>query len=165
MVFSKWTLCLERKRACDLAALGNKINVQNLDVLIRKFLFEQFNPHDDCDPQLVSQAEYPCFDGHIYTFNSVSSRFYAQSDICEIQGMQWEYIRSTPNWRREGPRWDCVFIGTNTREVHETCLQNCDVARILAFLSFNYNGTVYPCAVIRWFDRLVMRQTRTRACG
>ena len=154
MIFSKQTLCLEQDRAHDLTVLGNEVNVRNLDVLVRQFLFEQLNPHNDCDPQLVPQAEYPHIDGCIYTFNSASSRFYAPSNICGIQGMQREYIRSTPNWRKEGPRHDCVFIGTNARDVHETGLQNCDVARVLAFFSFNHIGTVYPCAVIRWFDKV-----------
>ena len=42
-------------------------------------------------------------DAYTYTYNSASSTFYAPSDICGIQGKQREFIRSTPNWRKEGP--------------------------------------------------------------
>jgi len=29
-----------------------------------------------------------------------------------------------------------------------------EVARILAFFSFHFQGTYYPCAMVNWFDRV-----------
>lgn len=33
-------------------------------------------------------------------------------------------------------------------------MRGLDVARVLCFFSFKYQGTFYPCAVIHWFDRV-----------
>ncbi|KAI6147387.1 hypothetical protein BKA82DRAFT_35341, partial [Pisolithus tinctorius] len=41
-----------------------------------------------------------------------------------------QHIHSCPMWRNEGPHFDCVFVVTDPEA----------------------EGTLYPCAVIRWFD-------------
>jgi hypothetical protein len=33
-------------------------------------------------------------------------------------------------------------------------MQGLEVARVHAFVSFSYRGDEYPCAVIRWFDKI-----------
>ncbi|KAI6017634.1 hypothetical protein PISMIDRAFT_119762 [Pisolithus microcarpus 441] len=65
--------------------------------------------------------------------------------------MHREYIHSCPMWRNAGPHYDCVFIITNPQSEDMSGL---DVARILCFFSFKYQGTFYPCAVIHWFDHV-----------
>ncbi|KIO06649.1 hypothetical protein M404DRAFT_137998 [Pisolithus tinctorius Marx 270] len=60
-----------------------------------------------------------------------------------------EYIHSYPMWRNEGPCFDCVFVVTNL-EVQGMC--GLDVAHVLCLFSFRYQGTLYPCAVVHWFD-------------
>lgn len=67
--------------------------------------------------------------------------------------MQREYIRSTPNWRKEGPRRDCVFVHTGS-DFEDDGIRNFDIARVLAFFSFRLNGVTYPCAAIRWFEKV-----------
>ncbi|KIK81549.1 hypothetical protein PAXRUDRAFT_155864, partial [Paxillus rubicundulus Ve08.2h10] len=58
---------------------------------------------------------------------------------------------SCPMWQNEGLRYNCVFVVTDT-DAGGMCGMN--VAHVLCFFSFNYWGTTYPCAVIRWFDRV-----------
>ncbi|KAG1759774.1 hypothetical protein EDD22DRAFT_782075, partial [Suillus occidentalis] len=85
----------------------------------------------------------------IWVFNSACSRFFAPSDLSGIGGMRIEYIRACPMWRNEAPRYDCVFVNIGPEDVG---IRGLKVARIRAFFSFNYGGTLYPCAVVRWFD-------------
>ncbi|KIJ58890.1 hypothetical protein HYDPIDRAFT_101805 [Hydnomerulius pinastri MD-312] len=68
--------------------------------------------------------------------------------------MHTEYIRLTPLWRNEGARLDCVFVGTNADNAEDTGMRAYDIACILAFFSFTYQGVVYSCAVIRWFNKI-----------
>ncbi|KIN96825.1 hypothetical protein M404DRAFT_162080 [Pisolithus tinctorius Marx 270] len=82
-------------------------------------------------------------------YNSVCSTFFAPSNLCGLYGMHCKYIHSCPMWKNEGPCFDCIFVVTNP-EVEGMC--GLDIACILCFFSFKYQGTLYPCAVLRWFD-------------
>jgi len=118
---------------------------------VRRFLFEQLNPNDHRDTSEIPLAACPHYDSRIYVFNSACARFYAPSDLSGIGGMQTEFIRSTPLWRKEGPRKDCVFVTTNPEA---TGMRALDIARILSFFSFRYQSELYECAVIWWFDKI-----------
>ncbi|KAI6013170.1 hypothetical protein BKA83DRAFT_4466263 [Pisolithus microcarpus] len=100
---------------------------------------------------LIPLAQLPRYDGQVRVFNSASSRFYAPSDLSGVGGMRTEYIRACPMWRNEGPRNDCIFVGTDPEA---NGMRAYSVARILAFFSFNYKGVTYPCAAVRWFDTI-----------
>ncbi|KAF8128253.1 hypothetical protein EV363DRAFT_1400736 [Boletus edulis] len=65
--------------------------------------------------------------------------------------MQHKYIHACPNWRGEGPRCDCVFIVTNPEAPG---FRGMDVTWMLSFFSFNFQGSLYLCAVIHWYDRV-----------
>ncbi|KAI6126555.1 hypothetical protein F5141DRAFT_998049, partial [Pisolithus sp. B1] len=84
-------------------------------------------------------------------YNSACSTFFAPSDLSGIHGMRREYIRSCPMWRNVGPHFDCIFIVTDPQAEGMSGL---DVARVLCFFSFKYQGILYSCAVIHWFDRV-----------
>ena len=77
--------------------------------------------------------------------------FYTPSDLNGTGGMWREYIRATPTWRQEGPRYDCVFVITNP-ELDEMC--SMDVARILCFFSFKTHRNCHHCAIVYWFDHI-----------
>ena len=62
--------------------------------------------------------------------------------------MHREHIRAHPSWRRGQPRYDCAFISTNPRA---NGFLGLSVIRILLFFSFEYNSTLYPCALARWY--------------
>ena len=125
----------------------------NLVILLRRFLFGQLFPNDPRDPSEIPIADCPRFEGSISVFNSASARFYAPSDLSGLGGMRSEFIRSTPMWRNEVPRYDCIFVGTAS-DSSETGMQAYDIARVLAFFSFSYKSVCYPCAVIHWFDKI-----------
>ncbi|KAF9233163.1 hypothetical protein BU15DRAFT_54269 [Melanogaster broomeanus] len=67
--------------------------------------------------------------------------------------MRTEHIRACPQWRNEGGRYDCVFINTDMESGHSG-MQGLEVARVFCFFSFTFRGRYYPCAVIRWFDKV-----------
>ncbi|KIN95133.1 hypothetical protein M404DRAFT_166588 [Pisolithus tinctorius Marx 270] len=62
-----------------------------------------------------------------------------------------EHIRSCPMWRNKGPHFDCVFVVTNPEAEG---MHGLDIACVLCFFSFKYQGTLYPCTVIHWFDHM-----------
>ncbi|KIN97265.1 hypothetical protein M404DRAFT_161060 [Pisolithus tinctorius Marx 270] len=62
-----------------------------------------------------------------------------------------KHIHSCPMWRNEGPHFDCIFVVTNPEAEG---MHGLDIACILCFFLFKYQGTLYPCAVIHWFDHM-----------
>ncbi|KAI5996391.1 hypothetical protein EDD15DRAFT_2387356 [Pisolithus albus] len=144
-------LILERKRARNMQDLAIELNTPRLIDTLRRFLQLQLYRDDDRDLEDVPLDECPLYDGSVHVYNSACSTFYAPSDTSGIHGMCREYIRSCPEWRNTGPRYDCVYVVTEPRVEGMLGL---DVARVLCFFSFNYLGTDYPCAIIRWFDRV-----------
>ncbi|KAI6096441.1 hypothetical protein EDD17DRAFT_1764745 [Pisolithus thermaeus] len=142
------------KRARTIEALAVEIGVPNLGSLLSQFLFYQQHPNDRREPAEIPLTDCPRFEGSISVFNSASARFYAPSDLSGLGGMRTEFIRSAPLWRNEAPRYDCVFVGTNSTDPSETGMQAYEVARVFSFFSFKYKGVRYPCAVIRWFDKI-----------
>ncbi|KAF8431063.1 hypothetical protein L210DRAFT_3614552 [Boletus edulis BED1] len=139
------------KRARTVRALAIELAIPDLMILLRRFLFECMNPNDARDITTVPDFELPCYDGAVSVVNSASSRFYAPSDLSGAGGMHKEYIRSCPIWRGEGPRYDCVFVGTDP---DADGMYGYEIARVYCFFSFIYKGITYPCAVIRWYDKV-----------
>ena len=118
--------------------------------LISHFLLEQQQLADGpCNN--LDDPNYPQYGGKIQVFNSASALFYAPSNVSGIHGMRREFIHSTPLWRNEAPRYDCVFINVNP---DTEPMKGLEVARVLSFFSFHFKGSYYPCAVVHWFDRV-----------
>ncbi|KAG1888937.1 uncharacterized protein F5891DRAFT_1131963 [Suillus fuscotomentosus] len=140
-----------KKRAQTIPALAEELNIPSLPDLLRRFLFQQLHPKDPRDPSNIPLAECPLYLSKISVFNSASSRFYAPSDLSGIGGMRVEHIRSCPIWRNEYQRHDCVFINTDSSLPG---MQGLEVARVRAFFSFRYQGRLYPCTLISWFDKV-----------
>ncbi|KAG1895801.1 uncharacterized protein F5891DRAFT_1130500 [Suillus fuscotomentosus] len=126
-----------KKRAQTVPALAEELSIPRLPDLLVQFLFQQLHPDDHRDPCDVPLAECPRYLNKILVFNSASPCFYAPSDLSSSGGMRTEHICSSPSWRNEHSRYDCVFV-----------------ARVRTFLSFKYRGNTYPCAVIHWFDKV-----------
>ncbi|KAG2059401.1 hypothetical protein BDR06DRAFT_1069438 [Suillus hirtellus] len=113
------------------------------------FLFKQKHPNDTRDVSEVSEFHFPHYNGGISVFNSASSRFYSPSDLSGIGGMHTEYICACPQWRNGHARNDCMFISTKPELKG---MQGFDIACVLCFFSFTFQGMTYPCAVIWWFN-------------
>ncbi|KAI6141325.1 hypothetical protein BKA82DRAFT_28768 [Pisolithus tinctorius] len=139
----------QRKRARTIGALAAELCLPQLPNILRHFLYSQLFPTDDLDD--IALDECPPYDGSVHVYNSACSTFFAPSDLCGRYGMRCEHIRSCPMWRNEGPRFDCVFVVTDPEAEG---MRGLDIAHVLCFFSFKYQGTLYPCAVVHWFDRM-----------
>ncbi|KAJ7758006.1 hypothetical protein B0H16DRAFT_1662378 [Mycena metata] len=65
--------------------------------------------------------------------------------------MRRERIRSTPLWRKHGPRRDCAFA---VEDQHERGFRGMSVVRVQMFFSFTRDGVDYPCALADWFKKV-----------
>lgn len=121
--------------------------------MIRRFLYDQLYPNSKIPSSQLEITAYPNFNGNISIFYSATATFLAPSDVSGINGMHREFIRATPSWRREGPRYDCIFINS---EPEFEGMQGLDIARVLVFLSFadDDSSEEYQCALIHWFSRV-----------
>ncbi|EIW77696.1 hypothetical protein CONPUDRAFT_108937 [Coniophora puteana RWD-64-598 SS2] len=140
-----------RKRARTLPALAAELSTPNLVALTRRFLFEYLNP---TDYRLkfnipIPIAECPPAPRKIKVVNSAISTFRAPSDQCGSGGLKRERIRSTPLWRSEAPRHDCVL--TIVDESRPGTL-SMEVARVLGFFSFVVDKKEFECAVVHWYE-------------
>ncbi|KAG1720890.1 hypothetical protein EDB19DRAFT_1962911 [Suillus lakei] len=141
---------VEHKCARTIPDLSAELTIPHLYNILHQFLFGQVNPDDERSPSEVPLAHCPRFDGKIQVFNSVSSTFYAPSDHSGIGGMCQEHIRACPVWRNEAPRYDCVFVNT---DASVKGMGGMDIAHVMCFFTFTFEGISYPCAVVRWFDK------------
>lgn len=123
-----------------MGALATELRVPDLPNLLRRFLQSQFCPNDSHDPEDIPYHECPVYEGRIRVYNSACSTFFAPSDLSGIHGMRREYIHSCPMWRNAGPHFDCVFIITDPQAEGMSGL---DVAHVLCFFSFKYQGILY----------------------
>ncbi|KAG0695978.1 hypothetical protein DFH29DRAFT_1004961 [Suillus ampliporus] len=139
------------KRAQSVPALADKLDIPNLADLVRQFLVEQLHPDKDPTEVPSSFMESPCYEGWIRVFNSAVSTFFAPSDLSGLGRMKRKYIRVSPMWRGGHARKDCVFVITDP---HAPGMQGMDIAQVLTFFSFRLRGGYYPCAVVRWFNRV-----------
>ncbi|TRM55858.1 hypothetical protein BD626DRAFT_415265 [Schizophyllum amplum] len=129
--------------------LATHVEQPKLPELIRRFLFGQLNS-DDRDPDAVALEDCPPLPrSPIHVYHSAAATFYAPSDISGVGGMRREHIRSTPSWRKEGPRRDVAF---GVKDKDESGFRGLVVLRVMLLFSFVYAGKSYPCALVQWFS-------------
>ncbi|KAH9028665.1 hypothetical protein EDB85DRAFT_1867717 [Lactarius pseudohatsudake] len=138
----------ERNYPHDVDGLARILNQPQFPDVLRRFLWDQVTSNPSRSPDDVPLDECPQFEGHIKVYHSAVARFYAPSDLCGTGGMYRERIRSTPNWRREYPRHDTVFVET---DAELSGMRGMLVARVLLFFSFFFRDQHYPCALVHWF--------------
>ncbi|KAJ6595383.1 hypothetical protein B0H10DRAFT_2179268 [Mycena sp. CBHHK59/15] len=117
--------------------------------LIRRFLFDQFNPNAPIPGGRIALSQCPDFSERIFLYNSARAVFYAPSDVSGIGGKHHERIRATKSWYRGPPRYDCVFLE------HDKDLpgfRGLHAAHVCMLFRFKYRGIDYPCALIHWFS-------------
>ncbi|KAG1734391.1 uncharacterized protein EDB91DRAFT_1238421 [Suillus paluster] len=140
-----------KKHAQTIPALADELIIPDLADLVQDFLIKQLYPELDPCTSPKNIMDCPRYEGQIRVYNSTVSTFFALSDLSGIGGMKHEYIRVSPNWRQGYARKDCVFIITDPN-AHR--MLGMDVARVLTFFSFRLRDRYYPCAVVRWFNRV-----------
>ena len=101
----------------------------------------------DCHGAAPALA-HPDFNIRVSIFYSALAVYHSPSDISGISGLRREHIRATPSWRKNQPRYDCVFVHSESN----TGRRQLDVARVMAFFSFIYDGKLLPCALVHEFQ-------------
>ncbi|KAF7972371.1 hypothetical protein HWV62_18074 [Athelia sp. TMB] len=111
------------------------------------------NPDSGSDSGSHSSAPQTLlnFRGTIDIYPSAQAIFYAPSDLCGTGGMRKELIRAVPSWFNGPARYNTVFVETAPDENGMLAL---DAARIRLFFSLEFRGTVYPCALVHWYQRI-----------
>ena len=140
---------LERSYPRRFAALAIKVKIANLIFLTQKFLLHQLNEGDNGESLETSLSRYDLTETVVHVFHSAVAIFHAPSDVSGIGGMRREHIRATPSWRKGQPRYDTVFVETDSTK---SGMRGMHIARVFLFFSFTFNFTEYPCALIQWFE-------------
>jgi hypothetical protein len=99
----------------------------------------------------LSPHEIALSDCTVSVFHSAIATFFAPSDPSGMHGMRRERIRSTPSWRGRESRRDCAFIVEDNNKLG---MLGMTVVRVVLFFSLIYDDTLYPCALVEWFDRV-----------
>lgn len=136
--------------AVDLAA---HIKFPEFPDLLASFLADQLHHdnHDNYSDDTSDDFGLDLSDYPLSVFHSAVATFYAPSDPCGIRGMRRERIRSTPTWRKHGPRRDCAFAVENQ---DEQGFRGMSVVRAKLFFSFTHDGVDYPGALVEWFKKV-----------
>ncbi|KAI0315427.1 hypothetical protein OF83DRAFT_1164796 [Amylostereum chailletii] len=130
----------ERKYPKRIDDLGHSIGVPNLRALVYSFLCHQLTDEPVPDAATVLRV-----------FHSAMALFRAASDPSGLGDMRREYIRSTPSWRKDGARRDCILVSVDS---NNEGIEGIEVARTMLFFSFKFAGTTFPCALVQWFSRV-----------
>ena len=131
-------------------ALGRHIKQENLEALVRVFLFYQENPAFNGTPPI---SACPTTEGvqDISVFHSAKAIFSAPSNNSGVEGLYRETIRSTPRWLTSGitaPHRDCVLIATGSAVAG---VRGLEVARVHLLFSFVLKDQVFECALVHEF--------------
>ncbi|KIM70992.1 hypothetical protein PILCRDRAFT_17521 [Piloderma croceum F 1598] len=124
---------IRRDTAENLAA---SLDEPDLMRLIQSFLQDQLR--DTLSLSNIDSSDdddLPAFNEVISVYNSAVATFYAPSDLSGIGGMHRERIRALSSWRKEGPRYDCIFVNTDPTQ---NGMRGLEVARVRAFFSFKF---------------------------
>ncbi|KAF7333127.1 hypothetical protein MVEN_02378200 [Mycena venus] len=143
---------LARRRVLDLAA---HIRVPSFPQLLQAFLRDQLYP--DSSSETASSSSEPddmVIETPLHVFHSAIATFYSPSDPSGIHGMRRERIRSTPSWRKKGPRRDCAFV---VEDQNTDGFRAMSVVRVKLFFSFQFDGVEYPCALVEWYKKIGRR--------
>jgi hypothetical protein len=132
--------------------LAEHLKMPDVAKYLQQFLYEQLKLTEDNIIQLENDGEEDLLDSisDIATFRSAVATFFAPSDVCGVRGMRREWIRCTPSWRKGPPRYDCVFIVDDDTKPG---FAGMGVARVKSFVSFDFEGSTYSCAIVEWFKR------------
>lgn len=135
----------------NLNHLRAHIHEPNLELLTRQFLFNQLHIADDLIALDAAEEDLLDIRSNISVFHSATATFSAPSDISCTHGMHCEIIWSTPLWRRQYSRHNCVFI---VADETKSGMRGMIVGRVKLFFSFVHDGVAYPCALVDRFSHI-----------
>lgn len=128
----------------------HELDEPSLSTHFRRFLHDKLFPEyelaedwelDDC-PELSLRIR-------IQVFVSARAVFYAPSEAAGPGGMHQEFIRCSPRWYGDKPRYDAVFVQTNP---DLPGMLGMTVARVRGLFSFVYDDLCHDCAFVEWFE-------------
>ncbi len=127
-----------------------KVRLPQLPYLVSCFVFRQLYPDGDPDgDDIVLPRILSC----VFVFHSALAVFHAPSDPSGVGGMRREWLRVTPSWRHNLPRYDCVLIKTDTTQPG---FKGLHVARIKLFSPSSIGVCGNDCALIHWFEKAAL---------
>ncbi|KAF6753796.1 hypothetical protein DFP72DRAFT_813711, partial [Ephemerocybe angulata] len=137
----------------DATTAAHDLNIPGLPSMLETFLYGQLGItlDDSDDEDWEDNINILDSISPISSFRSAVATFFAPSDACGIRGMRREWLRCTPTWRKSGPRYDCAFL---VADETKKGFRGLEAVRLKALLSFTYEGTEYPCAVVEWFKKV-----------
>ncbi|KAF5378675.1 hypothetical protein D9757_009548 [Collybiopsis confluens] len=137
-------------QAHQLQAVMNNIYPTFL-VCIQRFIHDHI--HSSIVPaSTLPDDGLPAFSGRVHIFHSAVARFYAPSDLCGAGGMYRERIHSNPSWNNGRGHFDTILVEVGeTDEAEVPTMKGMVPARVLRFLSMEYEARTYQCAFIHWF--------------
>lgn len=119
--------------------------------MLRAYLQDQLYPDEDLSSDVVGLDN--CLpledDMRLSVYHSARGCFYALSELAGNGGMHGETIRSNPSWYSEYERRDTALVQAGSSE---DIMGGLSVARVRAFLSFEYDDDIYSCALVEWFS-------------
>ncbi len=128
-----------------------RVRWQEFPDALNRFVYNVLHPEASVDSDSVYDIDFPKIESCISVYHCATAIFFAPSDISGVGGMRKEVIRATPTWRRAGPRYDCVFVETDSSV---DGFQGLHVARIKLFFSFTHKDHEFSCAIIHWFESI-----------
>ncbi|KAJ7719659.1 hypothetical protein B0H16DRAFT_1794428 [Mycena metata] len=138
----------ERGYPSSPTGLANHIKVPAFPRLLRAFLHNQLHPDSSSEPSPSdSESEFDFDDPTLVIDSPLSS----PSDPSGIRGMRRERIRSTPRWRKTGPRRDCAFV---VEDQNADGFRGMTVVCVRLLFSFQFDGVDYPCALVEWYNKI-----------
>lgn len=144
-------ICTSIVRKCYPEDIADEIEQPDFTHLIQKFLWDQQHngsqPDINIPPPLILSAFYE----KITTYPSALSLFHAPSDLSGVGGVRREHIRAVRVWRKGPPRYDTMFINSDS---NIEGMRGLEVARARLFFSFSSDGVNYPCALIHWYSHV-----------
>ncbi|TCD71132.1 hypothetical protein EIP91_012080 [Steccherinum ochraceum] len=126
------------------AQLAQEIDEPDFPLLLRRFLHAELYPA--VDAQALHVDDLVDFQGRVAVHRSAFATFYAPSEQCGPGGMHREAVRSTPNWRKEHPRYDTVLIQVGA---DDDPFGGFVVGRVKLFFKFSHDDDLYPCALVQ----------------
>ena len=151
-VTSVSSLLIERGYPKTIDELSQKISVPSFRHLVFEYLESVASSRNRTNAQ-IKQYIQDHFRDRISVFHSAMAIYYAPSDPSGIGNMHHEYIRSTPAWRGEGERRDCILVNTSESEIPGS-INGLEAARVMLFFSFKFRHKTFRCALIQWFPRV-----------
>ncbi len=136
-----------RRYPKTLDSIGNVINVPDLPALVADYLREVVPPDS---PEMDDSFFAPDQRKHVYIYHSASITFHdPYTPSTSDTNIRREHVRATPSWRGGSPRYDCIFISTDSTTPG---VQGLLVGRLKLLFSFHFEYTQHSCALVDWFS-------------